>query len=432
MDNNETMSKVKILNFPNLYSLGSIYAAPKSQVESWELLTVAQGLITKPENHPISWEWFDEARGSVETPEDVKLKLKISASQIDQIEALESLKENDLHTLDMSRTQATDTHLMSIRHLTGLNVLELAYTAITNGGVDVISSLSNLHTLGLTNTALSNSGIVSLKNMKKLRELWLNGTLIDDEGIENLTCLKKLWLLGLSSTKVSGDGLKELATLKELLRVYMFNTAIAEADVEEFRKLLPGARVKWKRAVFPRSELLEQDDVLLELPEEGDLESMGIYNVEPMPDDQFWNIIDLLDWDQEGDDLSVIEPSVMALAKMEKEEILAFEEALCRKLFALDGEVFAKNVGKESYKGKEGHFSKTWFLSARCCAVANGEEAYKEICENPQLMPKDLGFSALCQIAPKAFEKKLGDDFNYVSRFGKETFSNASGWTMSG
>ena len=422
------MGIAKTLNFPNVYSLGSIYAAPVSQPESWELLKIPQGLITKPENQPISWEWFDEARGSIDVPKDVKLKLKLSASAVDHIEALEDLGENDLAVLDMSRTQVSDKELMSIRHLTGLKGLELAYTAITNGGLDIISSLKNLHTLGLTNTGLSNSGIKSLKNLSNLRELWLNGTLIDDEGIDNLVGLKKLWLLGLSGTNVSGEGLNKLSKLSKLLRIYMFNTAIAEVDVENFRKKNNGCRVKWKRAVHQRPEFLDPDDVLLELPHEGGLEALGIYNIEPMQDDEFWQLIDQLDWDQEGDDLQVIEPCVVALADQDKEQILAFEEALSRKLFALDGEAYAKNIGRESYKGKDSHFSKSWFLSARCCAVANGEEAYKEICEEPEKMPKDLGFKALCQIAPKAFEKKMGEEFNYVSKFGKETFSNSTGW----
>ncbi|MCA9816597.1 MAG: DUF4240 domain-containing protein [Candidatus Obscuribacterales bacterium] len=430
------------INFPNEYSLGSVYTAPAKQPESWELLTVPQGLITKPENQPISWEWFDEARGTIEVAPDTKVKLKVSASAVECIEALEHLGPDDLHVLDMSRTQATDTSLMSIRHMSGLRVLELAYTAITNGALDIILSLKNLHTLGLTNTGLSNSGIMTIGNFKHLRELWLNGTLIDDEGMEHLLALKELWLLGLSGTKVTGDGLKTLGALPALLRIYMFNTSIAESDVEQFRGKNAGCRIKWKRALMQqRPEFLDPDDVLLELPHEGGteagfesgfgfgFEALGIYNIEPMLDEEFWPIIDLLDWDSEGDDLKVIEPAIVSLAQKSKEEILAFEEALCRKLFALDGETYARHVGKESYRGRDSHFSKNWFLSARCCAVANGKEAYEEICAEPEKMPKDLGFKALCQIAPRAYEKKLGEEFSYVSRFGKETFSNATGWS---
>lgn len=424
------MTVARKINFPNDISLGSIYAAPTSQPESWELLTIPQGLITKPENQPISWEWFDEARGSVEIPPDTKLKLKLSSSAVDDIEALEKLSADDLNVLDMSRTQVTDTSLMSIRHLTGLKSLELAYTAITNGGIDIILSLKNLHTLGLTNTGLSNTGITSIKNFKHLRELWLNGTLIDDEGMDHLLSLNELWLLGLSGTKVTGDGLEKLAALPNLLRIYMFNTSIAESDVSNFREKNKGCRVKWKRANYQqRPEFLDPDDVLLDLPHDSDLESLGIYNIEPMPDETFWSIIDKLDWDEEGDDLKVIEPAVVALAAMEKDSILAFEEALSRKLFALDGETYARHVGRESYKGRDSHFSKNWFLSARCCAVANGKEAYEEICQDPEKMPKDLGFKALCQIAPKAYEKLMGEEFTYLSRFGKETFSNATGWS---
>jgi hypothetical protein len=55
-----------------------------------------------------------------------------------------------------------------------------------------------------------------------------------------------------------------------------------------------------------------------------------------MNENEFWKIIELLDWDQSGDDESVVEPVVSALAKKENKEIYKFEEILSQKLYALD------------------------------------------------------------------------------------------------
>jgi hypothetical protein len=147
-----------------------------------------------------------------------------------------------------------------------------------------------------------------------------------------------------------------------------------------------------------------------------------------MSDDQFWELIDLLDWDQEGDDSKVIEPAVHALAQMSEKDILAFQEALSTKLHSLDAERFARHIGRESYRGPDKYFSTSWFLNVRCCAIANGRQLYEEIIENPKEMPKDLGFLAICQIAPRAYLEKAERELFYLPRYKIETFSNRAGW----
>lgn len=427
------MAKGKILTFPKRYSLGSIYVAEKEMPESWELLEHPLGLITRPENQPIAWEWVDEARGDITVPATSKVKLKPGSAQVPNLAYLTELEANAVHTLDLSRTGISDPDLLPIKHLEGLSVLELAYTAISNQGIEIISNLTNLHTLGLTNTAITNSGLDNLKKLSSLKELWLNGTLVDDEGLEHLQTLSKLKLLGLSSTKVTDQAFATLSPLKLLLRLYMFNTRVTAKGVGEFREIVPRCRVKWLRPAKLRPEYMEIDELdldlsnlMAELPES----EIGEQNekVDPMPDDTFWNLIDKLDWDQEGDDLRVIEPSVNALAKMENRDIFAFDEALTCKLYMLDAEKFARNIGRESYRGKDQYFSKSWFLNARCCAVANGKEAFDEILINPENMPKDLGFKALVSIAEKAYLLKNGTRYNYATRFSNKTYSNREGW----
>lgn len=429
------MSEMTRLVFPTRYSIGSVYLAPAKQPESWELLQVPQGLVTKPENQPINWDWLDEARGTLTIPANSKVKLKINNSASTRLDCLVDLPADSIHTLDVSRTGVTDESIPSIMHLKHLKVLELAYTAISDEGAMLFSQLKHLHTLGLTHAAITNTGLSEIAKLSELRELWLNGTLIDDEGMLHVKQLGKLVLLGLSSTRVTSEGLAELYSLKGLLRLYMFNTVLDEKTADEFRQNLKQCRVKWKRPTSQRPEFMFADEACLSLDDEfdadTDLESGSngrTRHVKPMNDDRFWQLIELCDWDEEGNDTKVIEPCVEALSALTDEDICGFQETLHNKLFQLDAEVFARHIGRESYRGQNEYFSKSWFLNVRCCAVANGEDLFYDIIDTPENMPKDLGFRAICRVAPEAYFKKTGQKMTYTPTKSSETFSNRAGW----
>lgn len=429
------MSEMKKLTFPSRYSIGSVYLAPAKQPESWELLQVPQGLVTKPENQPINWDWLDEARGTLSIPADSKVKLKINNSASTRLDCLVDLSTDSIHTLDVSRTGVTDESIPLIMHLNQLQVLELAYTAISDEGAMLFSQLKHLHTLGLTHAAITNTGLHEIAKLSELRELWLNGTLVDDEGMSYVSQLTKLVLLGLSSTRVTSEGLEELYNLKGLLRLYMFNTALDEKTADEFRKNLKQCRVKWKRPAAQRPEFMFADEASLALDDEFDAD-LDLDNgangkprhVKPMNDERFWQLVDLFNWDEEGNDTKVIEPCVDALSALTDEDICGFQETLHNKLFQLDAETYARHIGRESYRGQQEYFSKSWFLNVRCCAVANGEDLFEDIIDTPENMPKDLGFRAICRVAPEAYFKKTGQKLTYSPTKSSETFSNRAGW----
>jgi hypothetical protein len=431
------MSEMKKLNFPTRYSIGSVYLAPAKQPESWELLQVPQGLVTKPENQPINWDWLDEARGTLSIPADTKVKLKINNSASTRLDCLVDLPADSIHTLDVSRTGVTDESIPLIMHLKKLQVLELAYTAISDEGAMLFSQLHDLHTLGLTHAAITNTGLSEIAKLTNLRELWLNGTLIDDEGMVHVQQLNKLVLLGLSSTRVTSEGLEELYNLKGLLRLYMFNTALDEKTANQFRENLNQCRVKWKRPAAQRPEFMFADEASLSLDDEFDLDpDHDVKNetngkrprVKPMTDERFWQLVDLFDWDEEGNDTMVIEPTVDALSALTDEDICGFQETLHNKLFELDAEKFARHIGRESYRSQQEYFSKSWYLNVRCCAIANGEDLFDDIIDTPENMPKDLGFRAICRVAPEAYFRKTGQKLTYSPTKSSETFSNKAGW----
>ncbi len=430
------MSIGKTIRFPHRHSIGSLYVAHETQPDEYELLNQVRGLVTTPENQPINWEWLDEARGKINVPPNHKLKLKISSAVATSLAPLAQLDPDSLHVLDLSRTRVTDRAMSNIAHLSGLKILELGYTNVSDEGLSEIRGLSQLLSLGLTRSCITDEGLAAVGRLTGLRELWLNGCNITDEGVAQLKQLTQMIQLGLSSTAITDGALLNFENLKEMLRLYLFSTQVSEEGVKSLADKLSKCRIKWKRQNHARPDFraFEEEDDNVDLDEDFDW-SVDLTSAdtpsEPdtMTEARFWEIIDLLDWDKEGDDSAIIEPAVSALAKLSQSDIYLFKEILNEKLYKLDTKGFAKEIGKDAYKGSADYFSKDWFLQARCCVIANGREFFDEVVSNATNMPKDLGFPALLNIAARAYKRKTGKNLVYVTKYSCETFSNENGWS---
>ena len=156
------------------------------------------------------------------------------------------------------------------------------------------------------------------------------------------------------------------------------------------------------------------------------IEAAGAAQSGVMGEPEFWHIISLLDWGRKRSD-DIMAPAVKALSLYPEEGIFLFEQLLAEKLHALDGEKFAKPLGWGNTSGR--HFSVDGFLYARCCAVANGKAFYKQVLDNPSLMPKELTFEPLLYLAEKAHLLKTGSDqYDFLPTVSYETFANQQGW----
>ncbi len=148
-----------------------------------------------------------------------------------------------------------------------------------------------------------------------------------------------------------------------------------------------------------------------------------------MDDAQFWAIIDLLDWQQE-DHEQILAPAVEALSKFSRVDIQAFHDLLNEKLYTLDGQRFAEQLGDNRYTSDENkHFSVDSFLYSRCGVVANGQNFFETVLHNPSRIPKEFTFESLLYLPNEAWLLKTGnDDYDYFPEIWYETFSNPIGW----
>ena len=149
-----------------------------------------------------------------------------------------------------------------------------------------------------------------------------------------------------------------------------------------------------------------------------------------LTEQRFWEIISLFDWTDAENNDRVLEPAVFALATSPVHHIYLFADMLAEKLFTLDAKLYAENIGDDAYTSDK-YFSVDNFLYARCCVIANGQEAYESVLKNPTLMPKDLTFESLLSLASKAYFQKTGKRFDYVATTPIETYSNKKGWSKS-
>jgi hypothetical protein len=149
---------------------------------------------------------------------------------------------------------------------------------------------------------------------------------------------------------------------------------------------------------------------------------------EMMSEEEFWLIIDRLDWEHQGNDQKVLAPAIKALAAKSTADICRFEERFAFLLYQLDTRAHASNIGEYSYDPESDYVSADGFLYARCVVVANGRGFYETVLRDPVQMPKDMEFESLLYLAPKAYELKTGDDFDYATGCSYESFSNQAGW----
>ena len=142
-------------------------------------------------------------------------------------------------------------------------------------------------------------------------------------------------------------------------------------------------------------------------------------------EDFFWGIIAQFDWGRKRPQ-DVMAPAIMALSAYGEAEIFAFEECLAQKLYALDTELHAKQIGW----GQEGaFFSPDGFLYNRCAVVANGNDFYVKVLNTPELMSVDISFEPILYLAEKAYQLKTGkNDYDYLPNTNFETFANTKGW----
>ena len=147
-----------------------------------------------------------------------------------------------------------------------------------------------------------------------------------------------------------------------------------------------------------------------------------------MTEQEFWRLIATIDQSAlvRQDDDAALEPLLTELRESLEPELIDFAEILAMKLYALDGEAYAKHAGKSGESG-DGH------LYLRCYVVASGQEFYERVVRHPAQIPSSIEqwCEGLLYVHRRAWSELTGKsaiDWPHESTVSYETFSNQSQW----
>lgn len=140
---------------------------------------------------------------------------------------------------------------------------ELFFTAVSQGPSFSDEQLATLKPvaaalvdLDLKKTSVTDEGLKSIAGMVNLKKLMLNETAVTDAGLETLSVLPNLESLSLFGTEVGDEGLKSLAKVSSLQSLYLSGTKVTAPAVEELRKALPNAQIKFIPPAPPKPEVV--------------------------------------------------------------------------------------------------------------------------------------------------------------------------------
>jgi hypothetical protein len=250
-DNLPAVEATESIPIENLASLSE--TAPELQVEITKHLGISDllrlGTVNKTLNDVMSRRLADYAPGisvpqtltaaMIATLSKVKnLHLVVSHPTIENMQLISQL--TNLHTLNLSGTDARDDHLHPFRGgLSNLRALHLDETLITDIGMQYLRGMINLQLLELSGTAVTDLGLQFLKALNNLKTLYLGWTKLTDTGLENLQAMDHLEMLDLTKTQVTDLGLQSLYVLTKLKTLILIQTNVTDLELENLKTLIP-------------------------------------------------------------------------------------------------------------------------------------------------------------------------------------------------
>jgi hypothetical protein len=150
---------------------------------------------------------------------------------------------DEIVSLNLADSDVTDSTLVHLKELSGLERLWLNRSAVTDAGLVNLASLTNLRELGLQGTRVTDRGLVHLSGMTKLEILFLSQTEVTDNGMQYLQGFTHLEKLSLENTDVTDAGLAQLSSFGGLKWLYVGESKVTAKGIAELRRVLPNLEI---------------------------------------------------------------------------------------------------------------------------------------------------------------------------------------------
>ncbi len=148
----------------------------------------------------------------------------------------------DVRTLEIGRSEVTDTGLVNLRNLKHLRTLYLYHTKVSGSGLSHLQSLQHLECLDLKGAPVTPAGFQHLGKLNHLVSLGLDDTPLTDDDLQSLLTLTNLKTLTLGNTAITDAGLPNLARLTTL-EILLLPPTISDDGLAKIKASLPNCLV---------------------------------------------------------------------------------------------------------------------------------------------------------------------------------------------
>jgi len=144
---------------------------------------------------------------------------------------------DSITSLDIQRSQITDSGLRHLAGLSRLKQLDLSDNAVTDEGLNYLAGLANLESLTLSRTRIKGPGLAHLAKLRRLRLIQLDGSLLTEDGLASLPELPDLESFNAKGTKTGGPGMTAFCRTPNLRDLYLGNTSADDVGLSHLAGL---------------------------------------------------------------------------------------------------------------------------------------------------------------------------------------------------
>jgi hypothetical protein len=179
------------------------------------------------------------ARGRVRVPLAARVHLWLRCP----VRGLAEIRADDVHSLQIEKTTATDDDFARLAHLTELRELKASKSHdVGDVGLAAIAGLRRLRELDLYASRVTDAGLAYIAGMPELEFLHLSSTRVAGPGLAHLVGLQRLRYLKLDETGVGDECIPLLLRLTALERLTLTGTRLTTGGLARLRAGLPRLR----------------------------------------------------------------------------------------------------------------------------------------------------------------------------------------------
>ncbi len=177
-------------------------------------------------------------------------------------EAMRRCGFDDVTSIDLAGTEATDATLRLVARFRELNDINLDGTQITDAGLESLRTLKNLESVSLAATGIGDQGLARLAELNRLNDLSLAGTRVSAAGLSLFRRTSSLETLDLRQTHAVNQTLAEISNLRSLRALKLGGCCYGDAGLKRLHALSGLERLDLGEAKVTRAAVVRLQEAI--------------------------------------------------------------------------------------------------------------------------------------------------------------------------